>query len=236
MTSDLEEISESLRGANTSRVPTWHFASLILFFLLIALHPGSKSLFSLIHIRGSASVIFTVVIILNVVLTLYAIWGLRLSRKKHQLLIGQNSSWQTRAEDSLIGLALGIGLMAISIFWGMLFPDGRSNIAPEIAKSGFDRVLELTTYVVVSFCEEIQFRGYFLRQLVALTCSTNLAIVLQALFFVFMHGSGQGLSGYLARFVFGGAFGLIAIQRKSLWPSITAHLLINITAFIVGQH
>lgn len=84
--------------------------------------------------------------------------------------------------------------------------------------------------------EETQFRGYLLQQIVSLTQNTGAAIVIQAVIFVFIHGSGQGMSGYLTRFAFGVAFGLVAVFRKSLWPSITAHALINLMAFLAGLY
>jgi membrane protease YdiL (CAAX protease family) len=233
MSVNVEDGCKFTRDEYALRVPLWHFASLVLFFLLIAFHPGSKSVLPLIPVGVSASLIFLVVIGLNIFLTLYAVWGFRLAGND-SFLGEQNRSGQTRTEGILLGIALGIGLIAVSVFWGTLFPGGRKNIAPELAETNFSHVLELIMYIVVSFCEEIQFRGYFLQQLASFTQSSGMAIVLQAIFFVFMHGSGQGVSGYLTRFSFGVAFGLITILRKSLWPSITAHLLINITAFVVG--
>ncbi|HWG20803.1 MAG TPA: CPBP family intramembrane glutamic endopeptidase [Terracidiphilus sp.] len=134
----------------------------------------------------------------------------------------------------MLGIALGIGLLVASIVLEALFPGGERDIGPRLAKTDIDHFLLLLGYVIASIGEEIQFRGYFLQQLAVYTRSTGAAVALQAVFFVFAHGSGQGLSGYLTRFAIGIAFGLAAVHRKSLWPSMTAHLLINITVFIVG--
>jgi membrane protease YdiL (CAAX protease family) len=218
-----------------SRAPTWHFISLIFAFLMASpTNPWGISVFHFIPLRGTATVIFTIVIGLNILLALYAILGFRIRGKECWFNNYENCSWKPRPIDILIGIAVGICLIAMSIIFETLFPGGRRNVAPELAKTDFDRSLELIMYFVVSICEEIQFRGYFLRQLVTLTSSTGMAVTLQAVIFVFMHGSSQGASGYLTRFGFGLAFGLVAVLRRSLWPSITAHLLINITAFALG--
>ena len=105
---------------------------------------------------------------------------------------------------------------------------------PRLAKSDLDKLLGFVVTVVAPVCEEIQFRGYILRQLDAITRSPGMAIVVQAVFFVMMHGSGQGVSGYLTRFTYGVAFGLVATWRKSLWPSVIAHSLLDLTIFIVA--
>lgn len=215
--------------------PLWHFASFVLAFLYFGgVIPGSRHLYQFLHLGHSAAAIFGTLISLNILFTLYALWGFRLTGRKWRLFTGESRSWRPATADILIGIALGLGLMVTSIVIGTMIPGGRANIAPQLAKTGFDRLVGLVAISVASICEEIQDRGYFLQQFLALTRNTGFAVVLQAIWFVMGHGLDQGLAGYLARFVIGVAFGAVAIHRDSLWPSVIAHSLINIVAFIAA--
>ena len=196
---------------------------------------GGKRLFAFAHLNATVSIVFCVAAIWTIVLTLYAIWGFRLTRTGRRFIREVSNSWPPEAGDIKHGITLGIGLMIASIVLEALFPGGEKN-ATSYAKTDIDHFFLLIAYIVASISEEIQFRGYFLQQLAVYTRSTGSAIVLQAVFFVFMHGLDQSVSGYLTRFAIGIVFGIAAINRKSLWPSITAHLLINITVFIVALY
>jgi membrane protease YdiL (CAAX protease family) len=115
-----------------------------------------------------------------------------------------------------------------------MFRESHKSTGDDLAKTASGYVIEVTMYIVVSICEEIQFRGYVLEALSDITGSSVTAVILQAVAFALMHGTGQGLADYAIRFAFGLGFGFITIHRKSILPAVAAHLTINIAAFISG--
>jgi membrane protease YdiL (CAAX protease family) len=213
--------------------PLWHFVSFILMFLSVEY--GAKYIFAFAHPGRSATRLFVTLIAFNLVMALYAIWGFHLNGNSDRVFYSEdNSSSRPAGEDLAIGGVLFICCLIVSVVFGLMFPGGGRNYMPKLAKTDLDKLLGFVVSVVAPICEEVQFRGYILRQLDAITQNTGMAIVVQAVFFVMMHGSGQGVSGYLTRFIYGIAFGLIATWRKNLWPSITAHLLVDLTALTLA--
>lgn len=72
------------------------------------------------------------------------------------------------------------------------------------------------------FCEEFIFRGYLQEQSKRLTGSATAAIIIQAIFFGFGHGY-QGWASMLTILLIGIMFGIVAMSRKSLAPTMLAH-------------
>ena len=87
-------------------------------------------------------------------------------------------------------------------------------------------VRELTAFLILSvvagFCEEIVFRGYFLRQFAAWTGSVWVGVILQGIAFGLAHGY-QGWKGMLVISAYGAMFGILAVLWKSLRPGIMQH-------------
>ena len=86
--------------------------------------------------------------------------------------------------------------------------------------------LELALWFCMSatagFCEEIIFRGYLQRQLIAVTNSVLAGMLLSAVVFGASHGyEGPGRMVLIG--IYGMMFGLLAWWRKSLRPGIVAH-------------
>ncbi|MGO9935333.1 MAG: CPBP family intramembrane glutamic endopeptidase [Steroidobacteraceae bacterium] len=78
-------------------------------------------------------------------------------------------------------------------------------------------------------CEEIVFRGYLQRQLAALTGSTSLAILGQAIVFGIVHGY-EGVNTVIRIVVCGLAFGMLAQWRGNLRAGVLAHAAWDILA------
>jgi membrane protease YdiL (CAAX protease family) len=190
--------------------------------------------FSFLPLYRSADTVFLTVIAVNIVLTGYALWGLSLAGEKPLLSVDEIGSAEEWLPNIAIGAAVGIGLIGASIFITKLIPGAHPNAAPDLAHTTSDHALELFMYIFISICEEIRERGYFMRQIVSLTSNISIAVIVQAILFVLMHGFEQGLSGVVVRLVFSIAFGLLTISRRSLLPSIVAHSCINIAAFAAG--
>jgi uncharacterized protein len=105
-----------------------------------------------------------------------------------------------------------------------LFPHGAAEIG-----------VYLMLTATAGFCEELIFRGYLQRQFAALTRSLAGGIVLQGIAFGASHGY-QGWKFMLMITVFGIAFGLLAIWRRSLRPGMMAHFLQDTIGGLLGPH
>ena len=76
--------------------------------------------------------------------------------------------------------------------------------------------------VSAGICEEIVYRGYLQRQFLALTRSSIVAVLAQAVIFGLGHAY-QGAKQVVVITVLGLLYGLLAWWRKSLRPGILAH-------------
>jgi uncharacterized protein len=78
-------------------------------------------------------------------------------------------------------------------------------------------------------CEEIVFRGYLQRQLAAISGSTSLAILGQAMVFGMVHGY-EGVGAVIRIGVYGLAFGMLAHWRGNIRAGMLAHAAWDILA------
>jgi uncharacterized protein len=78
-------------------------------------------------------------------------------------------------------------------------------------------------------CEEIVFRGYLQRQLAALSGSTSVAILGQAIVFGIAHGY-EGVGAVIRIVVYGLAFGILAQWRGNIRAGMLAHVVWDILA------
>lgn len=94
---------------------------------------------------------------------------------------------------------------------GFLTPRGAVEVTPWVTMS-----------VTAGFCEELAYRGYFQRQVLALTRSATLAVLAQAVLFGVGHWY-QGSKMVIVITVLGLLFGILAYWRKSLRPGMISH-------------
>jgi membrane protease YdiL (CAAX protease family) len=88
--------------------------------------------------------------------------------------------------------------------------------------------------IVIGASEELVYRGYLRRQLLALSGSSWLAISLQALLFGIAHGA-QG-QWAVARFAaYGVAFGYLAQRQRSIVPCVLAHVGLDVYAALASS-
>ncbi len=92
----------------------------------------------------------------------------------------------------------------------------------------------LLTAVSAGFCEEFVFRGYVLRQLLALSDSTAAAVLGQGAVFGLMHAY-QGWIPVLHITALGILFGVLAVWRKTLRVGMIAHGWYDIWAGWLGN-
>jgi membrane protease YdiL (CAAX protease family) len=94
-------------------------------------------------------------------------------------------------------------------------------------------IIGIFVWVVLSLsagiCEEIVFRGYLQRQLAALSGSTSLAILGQAVMFGIAHGY-EGIAAVIRIVVYGLALGVLAQWRGNIRAGVLAHAAWDIFA------
>jgi uncharacterized protein len=212
--------------------PVWHtilLVALVVGFSYIGAHsaapkPGAVSQLALI-------VQYAVTIAFELFLLLLVWWGLRLNKNRMRDLIG--GRWSS-PEDFLLDIAIAAGFWVVSatVLAGLGYALGLANPAQvkEVKKladmiapqGGVTLALWIVVSTVAGLVEEILFRGYFQRQMGALTGNIYAGLIISAIIF----GSGHGYEGtrrMVLIAVYGSLFGLLAILRKSLRPGMMAH-------------
>jgi membrane protease YdiL (CAAX protease family) len=155
----------------------------------------------------------------------YVAWGIRRQGGSLRDVIGgQWLRMRDFARDLL--LAATSWILAIACM-GVLLRALRLNHGVNIARylapqNRLEMFLWLLTSLSAGFCEEIVFRGYLQRQLIAWSGKPAIGILLSALAFGGMHAY-QGPRGPIVLSVFGILFGLLARWRRSLRPGMMAH-------------
>lgn len=167
------------------------------------------------------------------ILLVYAVWaGMRRTGTTLTGLIG--GRWKTARDvlfDVLRGIVVWVLLTAIAGAWDRWAPlAGQArSISPLLPQGPVEIAVWIALSLVAGVAEEIVFRGYFQRQLEALTQSRWAALALQAALFGVSHGY-QGVRACLKITVIGGLFGLVAVWRHSLRPGMIAHVWTDIAS------
>jgi membrane protease YdiL (CAAX protease family) len=210
--------------------PIWHFAGWFALGLLFL------RFFATIASRLTHPLTFTSASNLNSLLlsltdvaqAAYAQWGFRLTGRSVFRIGPAPQPARFRPSNLFLGLGLAVALLLINFALAASLPHHDQSGLADLAADGAGPWVTLILVVVASLCEELIFRGYCLQELLALTGSATLAVVLQALLFMLAHGLDQGATGYVDRLLIGLAFGWFALVRRSLVPSVIAHLGINV--------
>jgi membrane protease YdiL (CAAX protease family) len=108
-------------------------------------------------------------------------------------------------------------------------PDHAASVRSLLPRHPIDLALWVALSLSAGFAEELVFRGYLSQQFGALTRSTGLALVLQALLFGISHGY-QGVRSCATITVYGLLFGALALRTRSLRPGMIAHAWTDIAA------
>ena len=108
-------------------------------------------------------------------------------------------------------------------------PDHAASVRSLLPRHPIDVALWVALSLSAGFAEELVFRGYLFTQFKALTRSTGLALVMQALVFGVSHGY-QGLRSCATISVYGLLFGALALVNRSLRPGMIAHAWTDIAA------
>ncbi len=234
-------VAEPGTASRRAIAPVWH--TILLAVILIAISASGAGRQATMAEHRGRMLLYLITIALEWVLVAYVIWGVRRRGVTLRELTG--GRWST-AEDALLDVALGIGFLIVfwvtaSVVLSVLMravgitPPSAGNLAQTCAelqrRVGFlapegsgEIVVWLFASATAGFCEEIIYRGYLQRQFAALTRVTALGVVIQAILFGASHGY-EGASRMALIAVYGAAFGLLAMWRRSLRPGMIAHAL-----------
>lgn len=220
--------------------PMWHTILLIVILIVVSASGARGGEATVVQRHGRMSLYLTTIGFEWLVL-LYVIWGVRKRGVTLRELTG--GRWNT-PEDALFDFAIALGFLIV--FWVLasfvligamkalgISPQAGGNLAQRCAElkrqvaflapeGGPEIVVWLLASVTAGFCEEIIYRGYLQRQFTALTRIAALGVILQAILFGASHGY-EGAPRMLLIAVYGAAFGVLAIWRKSLRPGMIAH-------------
>lgn len=125
--------------------------------------------------------------------------------------------------DIAIALVLWSVCMGIDTGIESLWPSGDATIAFPRPQNYLEIALWLMFCLTAGIGEELTFRGYFQAQFTAISGSTAIALICQALLFGLAH-SASGWQGVLILFFFGLTNGIATFWRGNLRPAIFAHV------------
>jgi len=161
----------------------------------------------------------------------YGVWsGVRRRGVALTALLGRNS-WH--APSLLLDAALSVALWSSWLAIETFLPAG-NDIRPLLPRTGVETALWVIVALSAGICEELVFRGYFQRQFSALSGSSVMGVVLQALLF----GAGHFYEGRWAVVkvvIYGILFGAVAAWRGSLRPGMVAHSWSDLFVVFVGR-
>jgi membrane protease YdiL (CAAX protease family) len=250
----IPEIPETRPDALRRVGPAWHTVVLILVLLANSL-AGALSH----HVPGlphwlhglekptdavpKAMATYLGTILLETILTVYVLWGVRRSGMRIRDFIG--GRWNT-PERFLIDVVIAVafwfashivllGAVVLVKHFSPATLDRVLKVVTGLApRSRLEIVLALTLSVVVGIAEEIVFRGYLQRQFAAWSHSVAAGIVLSALVFGMSHGY-QGAIFMSIIALYGAMFGLLAHFAKSLRPGMLSHFMNDAIALLLAR-
>lgn len=164
-------------------------------------------------------------------------------RRRGQPFSSLGLSWRRWLTDSGIGIVAAAFVMTLmvagSLFVWIVLPDlipalqeSQENIKRVLPPMTVSTIVGLT--VVVSFYEELLFRGFLLTRLRVLTRTWWAAVLLGAVGFAMLHFY-QGPVAVLAIVLLSGVLSVVFLWRRSLVAPMVAHFVFNVTQLIMMQ-
>ena len=126
--------------------------------------------------------------------------------------------WGTVLGGAAVG---GLVLAAVALEWAAWTPPNPSAIRFDWRET---RLMGLALLAVGAAGEELAFRGLAL-QFLARAAGPSAAVAVTSAGFAWLHGQNPGLTdlAQVNTALFGAAFGIAALRRRSLWPVIGLH-------------
>jgi uncharacterized protein len=151
--------------------------------------------------------------------------GVRIRGSSLQAIFGQR--WRS-LRQLLTDLGFGLLLLLASTVVATIFGSHQSEGSGEhsisyLLPQTWDEILMwVALSITAGVCEEVLYRGYLQRQIMALTCSVPAGIVLSAVAFGAAHAY-QGLQRASVIAVSALLFGVLAQKRGTVRPGMIAH-------------
>ena len=167
----------------------------------------------------------------------YFVWnGLRSGGMQLRELIG--GRWSS-GKAVLLDVAFAVGLWIVLEGVGKLSdllrgPDRARAIDALLPQGGLETLLWIALSISAGFSEEVVYRGYLQKQILALSGSAAVAVLAQALLFGLSHAY-QGTRQVIIITVYGAAFGVLALWRGQLRSNIVAHAWTDIFSGLLAR-
>jgi membrane protease YdiL (CAAX protease family) len=234
--SSAEELHGETGTAPEPLAPPWHTAALIALMLAVAVtgtwlsvHGGAARARGE-HPASRIGGVYLPLVVVNVALLAYVCVVGR-PRSALRDLLGR--PWHTRMRAFTdVALAL-LGCVTIdTVEWAFARLRGTARnvtVLQILPDSTSERLVWILVAVTVGFCEEVVYRGYLQKQLVAFSGSAPLGILCQGPLFGVAHGE-QGLASASRLATYGMALGGLAAWRGSLMPGILCHVGLDLVS------
>lgn len=177
-----------------------------------------------LHFR--ANCYYVAVLVTEWALLGYVCFGIRKTGTPLRSLIGGRwKSVGSVAKDVGLGIATWVVWLLGSM--GYRWVSGVEHKVPLEVRAilpgtGVGLTLWLMLSLSAGFCEEVVYRGYLQRQLLAMSGNVRMSVIIQGVLFGLVH-SYQGPLGACITAVFGVLLGALAAWRSSLRPGMIAH-------------
>jgi CAAX protease family protein len=189
-------------------------------------------------ISASSKITLYLMVALGEWALLYYMWiGIKKTGKISLIkLINGKDKFELRFNDFLVGFVFWIAanLILFLVKYLLNLPivsNSNENLLPQ---NFIECALFFLLALSAGFCEEVIYRGYFLKQFSAIFNNKWIAILLQGGLFGISHGY-QGIKYVVIISVYGILFGLLVNYVKNLKPSIIAHSWQDIFSGIIYQ-
>ena len=224
--------------------PLWHTCVLLLILLSFSVLGvyASRAHVALTQVGVPSSdarvVKYLVSVAFEWLLVLFVWFGIRSGGITLRALIaGRWPTWRVALRD------LGVAVVFLVVSYSVIGALGyvlrahlnmhQNPVLPLLPHGRIELIVFCLVALSAGFCEELVFRGYFLRQFSAITKNKTTGLLLQSVVFGLGHGY-QGLARMMIIAVEGCLLGILAHWRRSLRPGMIAHGLQDAIAGIVS--
>ncbi len=236
------ETAAAWRSRLTAAVaPWWHTALLVLLLLSVSYLNARGTRQGRLNAHHMA--LYAATIVAEWVLFLLTWWGLRMKHIPLAEVLGFRRGLRAWLQDLGVALIFWIAaiiilaIVALSLRLAHL-ASAQKAVTALAPRTGTEMLLWIVLCLTAGFCEELVFRGYFLRQFSSPLHRVWLGVLLSSLLFGCSHGY-EGAAGMIAIVVYGALFCALALARDSLRPGMIAHAwhdIITGVALVVLRH
>jgi membrane protease YdiL (CAAX protease family) len=178
--------------------------------------------------HGQAVKIYLTAICMDWAMLYYCWIGVHRRGGTLRMLAGERwRSAKALTVDVCVGLASWVVIECASfgVAW-LLGSNSAKSVDSLLPKSAVEVLLWAAVCATAAICEELGFRGYVQRQILAFTGSTAVAVVGQGLVFGLFH-LYQGWKNVIVISVIGILYGVLAVWRGNLRGNVVSHAMMD---------